>query len=87
MQPVAQIHGINATVSRRVTNGYSPAAATAEQQPLQQSHAFACRAAEHGLFTIRAVLFQALLVLQELFQRDVSFVVLRQTDPRLHYLF
>ena len=57
----------------------------AQQQPLEQSQAFASGTGQHHLLTVRAVLLQPLLVLKEFFQGDVPFVVLFQADAPVRH--
>src|SRR5258708_27492086 len=76
---VAKVGRIDAAVAG-VTDGDGVATVAAQEQSLQQSQAFASRAAQHRCFPIRAVLFQALAIFQEFVPADVSVVMLSQLD-------
>ncbi|EFK11836.1 conserved hypothetical protein [delta proteobacterium NaphS2] len=79
--PVAFICGIETTVSL-VANGNASATMGTEKQPLKKGQAFSGRSANQRFVCVGAVTLKKLLVLHELFPRNIAFMmILDQNGP------
>ena len=80
--PAAFVNRINAAVAL-VTNRQSTTANATQQQPLKKGKTFACRTAQQGILSIRAIAFKTVQIVEMLVKRNVSFVVILDLDqPR-----